>query len=352
MNDAELMRRALLLAHRGLGRVSPNPAVGAVLVKNGRVVGEGFHQYQQVKHAEVIACEQAGTEATGASLYINLEPCAHQGRTRPCCEYLAGKKIARVVAAMQDPNPLVNGRGFRSLKEAGIEVEVGLLEAEAASLNESYTKFITLGIPFVTVKAAMSLDGKIASASGTVREHFSGPDSNTRNEALRLQVDAIAVGANTVLADDPLLTYRGKEKRRRPLIRILLDPHARVDPQCRLFQDPTPIWWVRPRAGRPLPAQVSLIEPGSEYASSWKAILTRMTAEKMYHLLIEGGGETNAGALMARIVDKVIFICCPKLVGGRETTGVIGGEGFRPPISLKKMTVSQVGSDFWVEGYL
>ncbi|MBI2821728.1 MAG: bifunctional diaminohydroxyphosphoribosylaminopyrimidine deaminase/5-amino-6-(5-phosphoribosylamino)uracil reductase RibD [Acidobacteria bacterium] len=351
MTDREFMERALMLARHGLGNVSPNPLVGAVLVKQDRVVGEGFHLYQQVKHAEVVACEQAGEEAAGATLYLNLEPCAHQGRTGPCCDYLIRKKIARVVAAMEDPHPLVSGQGFERLRQAGIRVEVGLMEKEAAKLNEAFAKFATCGLPFVTIKSAMSLDGKIAGCTRNQREYFSGPESAARVELLRLQVDAIAVGAETVLADDPLLTYRGGKARRRPLVRILLDPRGRVPLELRLFEDPSPVWWVRPPAPR-LPPHVSLIESGADPESTWSRILKKMAEEAMYHLLIEGGGETNAGALRAGIVDKILWIYAPKLIGGKTVTSVIGGAGFNPAIALKDLSGSQVGQDFWIEAYV
>ncbi|MBI4454907.1 MAG: bifunctional diaminohydroxyphosphoribosylaminopyrimidine deaminase/5-amino-6-(5-phosphoribosylamino)uracil reductase RibD [Acidobacteria bacterium] len=350
MTDRELMERALKLAQHGLGKVSPNPAVGAVLVKEGRIVGEGFHQYELVKHAEVLACEQAGEAAAGATLYLNLEPCAHQGRTSPCCDYLVEKKISRVVAAMPDPYPLVSGQGFERLRRAGVKVEVGLLEKEAGALNEGFCKFATTGIPFVTLKSAMSLDGRIALA-GRKREYFSCPESVARTEALRLQTDAITVGAGTVLADDPMLTYRGPDTRRRPLVRILLDPHARIDLGRRLFQDLSPIWWIRSAPFTPLPGHVSLIAPGPDHITTWDSLLQRMASEGMYHLLIEGGGETNASALRARVVDKILFIYAPKVIGG-TATATIGGSGFNPAIQIKRVTGSQVGSDFWVEGYL
>ncbi|MBI3940222.1 MAG: bifunctional diaminohydroxyphosphoribosylaminopyrimidine deaminase/5-amino-6-(5-phosphoribosylamino)uracil reductase RibD [Acidobacteria bacterium] len=353
MTDLEFMERALLLARRGLGKVSPNPAVGAVLVKQGRIVGEGFHQYQGLKHAEVLACEQAGdAAAAGAALYLNLEPCAHQGRTGPCCDYLIARKIARVVAAMQDPHPLVSGRGFQRLREAGVQVDVGLLEKEAGVLNEGFSKFVTSGDPFATLKSALSLDGKIAGPRVQSREFFSGPESAARTEGLRLQADAICVGAGTVLADDPLLTYRGPEPRRRPLVRIVLDPHGRIAPDRRMFADPSPIWWVRPALHGALPPHVSLMQPGQGNAATWKAVLKRMAFEGMYHLLIEGGGETNAAALQAGIVDKILLIYAPRLIGGRATTGVIGGAGFDPAIPVTEVTVTRVGADFWIEGYL
>ncbi len=351
MNDAEFMQRALQLARRGLGQVSPNPAVGAVLVREGRTVGEGFHRYQAIKHAEVLACEQAGDSARGATLYINLEPCAHQGRTPPCCDYLIEKKISRVVAAMHDPNPLVLGRGLERLRHAGVKVEVGLLEREAAALNEGFAKFVTLGVPFVTIKSAISLDGKITNARGG-REYFSGSESNSRVEALRLQSDAIAVGATTVLADDPMLTYRGQGRRGRPLVRILLDRHGRIGPDRRVFQDPSPIWWVRPESELALPPHVERIDPGSDHDSCWRTILERMAAEKMYHLLIEGGGEANAGALSAGVVDKIVCIYTPKLIGGSRAVSLIGGDGFDPPLQVTRLAGYQLGSDFWIEGYL
>ena len=352
MSDQVFMERALQLARRGWGNVSPNPAVGAVLVREAEVVGEGFYQYQRVKHAEVLACECAGDKAAGATLYLNLEPCAHQGRTGPCCDYLIRCRVGRVVAAMSDPNPRVAGRGFQRLRDAGMRVDVGLMEREASVLNEAFAKFVTTGVPFVTIKTAMSLDGKISNARSGQREYFSCPESEARTESLRLQADAIAVGAGTVLADDPLLTYRGPGQRRRPLVRVLLDPHGRVGLTRRLFQDPSPVWWVRP-AGLPVvPGHVSAIPSEVDRGAAWRNVLKKMSEEGMYHLLIEGGGETNAGALEAGIVDKVLFIYAPRLVGGKESTGAVGGAGFHPAIRLRDTTVTQAGSDFWIEGYV
>ena len=351
MSDHEYMERALALARRGAGRVSPNPLVGAVVVREQRVVGEAFHDYAGTKHAEVLACEQAGRAAEGATLYLNLEPCSHHGRTPPCSDYLIQAGIRRVVAAMEDPNPAVRGRGFERLRQAGVAVETGLLRAEAESLNEGFTKWITSGLPFVTLKSAMSLDGKIANDPPGRREFLSGPESAERTQALRLQADAIVVGSGTVLADDPLLTYRGGEKRRRPLVRILLDVSGRVSLQRRLFLEPEPVWWVVSRLPANAPAHVVHVPPAAEPSATWHEVLKRMAGEGMHHLLIEGGAETSASALRSDIVDKLCFVYAPKLIGGAAVSAV-GGSSFNPPLLVRSLRCRESGEDCWLEGYL
>ncbi|HKP46548.1 MAG TPA: bifunctional diaminohydroxyphosphoribosylaminopyrimidine deaminase/5-amino-6-(5-phosphoribosylamino)uracil reductase RibD, partial [Pyrinomonadaceae bacterium] len=227
--DQRFLQRALLLAEQGLGQVSPGPLVGCVIVSNGEVVGEGFYVYEKLKHAETYALEHAGAAAQGATAYVSLEPHAHHGRTPPCTDALIAAGIRRVVSPVEDPNPKVSGKGFAHLRAAGIEVEVGLLEREAIKLNEKYFHFMATGRPFVHLKLAASLDGKIATRSGE-SQWITSPESRARVHELRHEYDAILIGAGTALADDPLLTDRSGRPRGKQLTRILLDDRLSVDP--------------------------------------------------------------------------------------------------------------------------
>src|ERR1700682_3161255 len=248
--DEQFLHRALDLARQGIGLASPNPYVGAVVVDTGgNIVGTGTHTYAGVKHAEVRALEHAGVKANGGTLYINLEPCSHQGRTAPCAEAVITAGIRRVVASMQDPNPAVSGRGFERLRAAGMQVEVGRLEDEARRLNESFAKYIRHGMPLVTLKAAMTLDGKIAPPPAeSLREADGAPSggwitsdlARAHVQELRHQHDALLGGVGTILADDPLLTDRSGRPRRRPLLRVILDSRLRLPVESRLVQSAAP----------------------------------------------------------------------------------------------------------------
>ncbi|MBO0720362.1 MAG: bifunctional diaminohydroxyphosphoribosylaminopyrimidine deaminase/5-amino-6-(5-phosphoribosylamino)uracil reductase RibD, partial [Blastocatellia bacterium] len=236
MTDLDYIQLTLRLAAQGTALVAPNPLVGSVVVKDGAIIGCGYHRYDDLKHAEVWALEEAGRGARGSTVYVNLEPCSHQGagkRTPPCSRALIDAGVRRVVAAMVDPNPAVNGRGFELLRRAGIEVEVGALEREARRLNEKYVKFITTGLPFVHLKMAMSLDGRIATRTGESK-WITGEEARNASQLLRHEYDAILVGAGTVLADNPALTDRTQQPRRRPLVRVLLDSKLRVPVESQL----------------------------------------------------------------------------------------------------------------------
>src|SRR5271169_1479784 len=244
--DEQFLRRALDLARQGIGLASPNPYVGAVIVgTRGNIVGTGFYTYDGVKHAEVLALEQAGGSARGGTLYINLEPHSHEGRTPPCTDALIAAGIQRVVASMPDPNPKVSGRGFEKLGAAGVHVEVGGLEAEARRLNEAFARYIRHAVPLVTLKSAMTLDGKIAPPPADVTKRsagipaggwITGAAARANVQQQRHQSDAILVGVGTILADDPLLTDRSGDPRRRPLLRVILDSHLRLPLESRLVQ--------------------------------------------------------------------------------------------------------------------
>lgn len=231
--DQRLMRRALALASLGRGTVSPNPLVGAVVVRGREVVGQGYHRRPGEPHAEIIALKEAGARAKGGTLYTNLEPCCHTGRTPPCVDEIVRRGIRRVVAAMRDPNPRVNGGGFRALRRGGVATEVGLLKAEATDLNSAFVKFITRGVPWVTLKAAASLDGRIATRTGASK-WITSAEAREHARRLRLENDAVMVGISTVLADDPRLTPRAR--RARPLLRVVMDSKLRLPPRARLVR--------------------------------------------------------------------------------------------------------------------
>ncbi|MDO8588136.1 MAG: bifunctional diaminohydroxyphosphoribosylaminopyrimidine deaminase/5-amino-6-(5-phosphoribosylamino)uracil reductase RibD [Armatimonadota bacterium] len=325
------MRLALRLARRG--RTSPNPMVGAVVVKDGVVAGQGFHPKAGEPHAEVLALRRAGEQASGAALYVTLEPCCHFGRTPPCVDTVIESGVSRVVAAMTDPNPKVAGRGLAALRKAGIEVFVGVLEREARALNEAYIKYITTGFPLVTLKMAMSLDGKIATHTGESR-WVSGEQSRCLAHRLRSKADAVVVGAGAALADDPQLTARHGRPKWQPA-RIIVDESARISPDARIFQSdggPAIIATTRSAAEadvRKLEAAGSriLVVDEKDGLVDLAALFRSLAELGMIDILLEGGGELNAGALEARLVDKVVVFVAPKIIGGRAAKTPVEGRG-------------------------
>jgi diaminohydroxyphosphoribosylaminopyrimidine deaminase / 5-amino-6-(5-phosphoribosylamino)uracil reductase len=361
--DLSYMDRALELAREGKGLTSPNPMVGAVLVRDEMIVGEGFYRYAERDHAEVWAIQQAGVEARGATLYVNLEPCSHFGRTGPCCDLILRAGISQVVAAMQDPNPLVSGAGFNRLEGSGIKLSLGLREAEARRLNESFCKYITTRRPFVTLKAGMTLDGKIAGANGRSK-WITSEDSRLRVQQLRFEADAILAGIGTVLKDDPLLTDRSQRRRRRPLLRVILDARLRLPLESKL---------VRSRSEgdiilfcseeRELSRQRRLEEMGIEVFPvpviqekiSFQSVLDELGRREITSLLIEGGSAVNFEALRSQSVDKVVFFVSPKILGGKEAVPVVGGRGFlelEKSLPLTFTDVERLGPDLIIEAYL
>jgi diaminohydroxyphosphoribosylaminopyrimidine deaminase/5-amino-6-(5-phosphoribosylamino)uracil reductase len=234
-DDVRYMCRAVELAESAAGLASPNPTVGCVIVADGRVVGEGRHEYALMDHAEIVALRQAGKNAVGATVYVTLEPCSHHGRTPPCAEKLVSERVGRVVIAMTDPNPKVSGRGVEILRRGGIRVDVGTMEVEAAQLIEPFACHVTTGLPFVVGKAGMSVDGRIAPVQTSPARWITSPEGREYGQLLRLRMDAILVGVGTVLADNPELTYRGKLPKARPLVRVILDSRLRTPPSAKLF---------------------------------------------------------------------------------------------------------------------
>ena len=365
--DENFIRRALDLARAGVGLVSPNPAVGAVLTDaKGRAIGTGAHTYDGVKHAEVLALEQAVRGAQGGALYINLEPCSHQGRTQPCADAVIAAGISRVVCSMEDPNPQVAGRGFAKLRAAGVNVEVGSLESEAKKLNESFAKYIRHGKPLVTLKSAMSLDGKIAPAQGQVKNAqtrdrwITGEAARAHVQTLRHQNDAILVGVGTVIADDPLLTDRSGLPRRRKLLRVVLDSSLRIPLESKIirtaendvlviFSKPNP---PARRALEEKGIRVKQVSSGSDGTPDFAALLQFLGKMEITSLMIEGGSSVNSAALASGEVDKLFLYYAPKILGGNAVPFIAGAVANSASRCLQQLELHRFGDDFAVEGYL
>ncbi|MEW6297227.1 MAG: bifunctional diaminohydroxyphosphoribosylaminopyrimidine deaminase/5-amino-6-(5-phosphoribosylamino)uracil reductase RibD [Thermodesulfobacteriota bacterium] len=359
--DEEFMRRALALAARGLGRTSPNPAVGAVLVRGKKIIGEGFHLRAGLPHAEVAALRRVNGSARGATLYVNLEPCTHYGRTPPCADAIIAAGIARVVVGMADPNPVVRGRGVRRLRRAGIDVRTGVLREECERLNEDFAVWVRTGRPFVTLKLAASFDGRIATASGDAK-WISGEASRRFVQHLRNHVDAVLVGAETVRIDDPQLTCRVRGGR--DPARVILDGRLTISPEARVCvqQSTAPTIVVTTEAGggeekkRVLERQGVEVWrfPGVNGRVRLRPVLEALGKRGMKHVLIEGGGQVAAAALAEGVVDKVLFFYGPLLLGGdgRPMVGPMGIERLADGIRLHTITVRRLGGEVVVAGYV
>jgi diaminohydroxyphosphoribosylaminopyrimidine deaminase / 5-amino-6-(5-phosphoribosylamino)uracil reductase len=353
VTDADFMRRALFHAARAEGVTTPNPMVGAVIVsRDGVVVGQGRHPRAGEPHAEVFALEDAGDRARGATMYVNLEPCCHTGRTGPCTRRIIAAGIRKVVAAMSDPNPLVSGKGFDELRDHGIDVEVGLLGDDAARLNRAFMLVQTQGRPMVIAKAAMSADSKIAAAPGE-RTSISSADANRRTQRLRASVDAIGIGSGTLLADDPLLTVRDCY-RPRPLARVIFDRRLRIPSTARVFSTLTagPVIIVttgdavrkNPESARALiSAGATLLEGAGDLQRDLRALLRFDIST----LLLEGGAAMHAAAWRAGVIDRVHVIVAPAVLG---EGGVKFFDGIDVPLSqLTPVRVDRLGPDTWME---
>jgi diaminohydroxyphosphoribosylaminopyrimidine deaminase/5-amino-6-(5-phosphoribosylamino)uracil reductase len=375
-NDEAFLRRALELARRGLGLTSPNPNVGALVVSaSGQVVGEGTHTYEGVKHAEVLALEQAGERARGATLYLNLEPCSHHGRTPPCVDAVIAAGIRRVVACMEDPNPRVQGRGFSKLRAAGITVASGYLAEGARALNAAFAKYIRHGTPLITLKAAMTLDGKIAPPPSGVdpRAHGGGGSSGgwitsetarAHVQELRHESDAILVGVGTILADDPLLTDRSGRARRRPLMRVIMDSRLRLPLDSRLAKSVADDVLVicslaeenRKKTLIEHGIRVEQLPPASpDGRPEMTAVAELLGSLQMTSLLIEGGALVNWAALVAGVVDRAFLYYAPKILAGTGSIPFAAGAGFKgmsDAAYVKSIRLHRFGEDFAVEGWL
>ncbi len=361
--DRNFMEHALKLAARARGCTSPNPMVGAVIVQNGEIVGEGYHRKAGDAHAEIHALNQVKGLAQGATMYVTLEPCCHWGRTPPCTEAVIRAKLANVLIAMKDPNPQVAGNGIRQLEEAGIPVQVGLCESESRQLNEVFIKYITTQRPFVILKSAISLDGKIATASGE-SQWITSEASRQKGHEVRAQVDAILVGIGTVLQDNPSLTTRLSDRKNEDPIRVIVDSHGRTPLGAKVFNpdsnagtliavtEKAPIEKIE--ALKTAGADVLILQT-QEGRVCLSALMRELGRREITSVLIEGGGEINAAALQAGIVDKLMFFIAPKLIGGKDAPGPISGAGIAhlaETFELRNTKISQIGADFLIEGYL
>ena len=371
------MRQALALAQQGSALASPNPQVGAVVLNaQSQVAGTGFHTYEGLKHGEVLALEQAGEQARGGTLYLNLEPCSHQGRTPPCADTVVAAGIRRVVVAMVDPNPQVAGKGLERLRAAGIQVEVGLMEQEARKLNEGFARYILTRRPLVTLKSGMTLDGKIApppgessnpsalGAGGATGGWITSVEARSHVHELRHQSDAIMVGVGTIIADDPLLTDRTGRERRRSLLRVVLDSRLRLPLESRLVktanQDVLVFCSFAEEKKRveleKLGIRVEQIPLGSgDGRPDLGHVVERLGELEITSLLIEGGALVNWAALAAGIVDKVFLYYAPKILAGTGSVPFAAGAGFRKiseAALVRNVVLHRFGEDFAVEGYL
>lgn len=356
------MRYALEEAARGVGRTSPNPAVGAILVKGGRIIARGHHVRAGSAHAEVVALEAAGARARGADLYTTLEPCDHWGRTPPCSQALLDAGVRRVVCGSADPNPLVKGRGVRRLRRAGVEVVTGVLQAEADALNRPFFKAVTTGLPWVTLKAAVTLDGKLATATGDSR-WVTGEPARLLVHQLRDRVDALLVGANTVRLDDPQLTTRLPGGQGRDPVRVVVDSGLSLKATHRIFTQRSPARTVlatleaaesrRARRFTALGVEVWQL-PGKDGAVDLRALLTRLATAGLNHVLAEGGAQVHGALLRERLADELLLFLAPKLVGasGLSWVGELGIQAMGEALALQDVRVEPVGADLLLRARL
>jgi diaminohydroxyphosphoribosylaminopyrimidine deaminase / 5-amino-6-(5-phosphoribosylamino)uracil reductase len=364
--DERWMTHALSLARRSIGLASPNPVVGCVLVKDDKAVGEGFHEYERRDHAEIVALKQALGEARGATAYVTLEPCSHTGRTGPCADALIQAGVARVVVATGDPNPQVNGQGIERLRNAGIVVDSDVCVTEARELNDGFARHIRTGLPFLTLKAGLSLDGRIAPAPGKPTPGqiaapimLTGEESRADVQHLRHASDAIVTGINTVLTDNPLLTDRSGLTRRRPLLRVVLDSALRLRLDSQLVRSAkedlvvfcTTPSYERQKALEALGVRVEVVE-GSSGASrvSLGQVLERLGQEGITSALLEGGSQVNASALGHHLVDKLVLFYAPIFLGVTAVPLTSSIEPWKRP--MMRSSIQQFGRDFRFESYL
>ena len=358
--DEDFMREALLLAKNARGRTSPNPLVGALLVREGRVVGAGWHRKAGTPHAEVHALAMAGDLARGATAYVTLEPCSHHGRTGPCAEALVKAGVRRVVTAMLDPNPLVVGRGKALLEAAGVEVTVGVLAEEARLLNEAYLKWVTEKLPFVTLKTAMTLDGKIATAAGK-SQWITGEAARRRVHEMRDVTDAIVVGIGTVLSDDPSLTTRLADGTGKNPLRVIIDSRARTPLGAKVARDGVAKTLVAVTCDAPeercaalQAAGVEVVCAGAGERVDLLSLMRLLAARDITSVFVEGGGTLNFSLFAAGLVDKVHAFIAPKIVGGADALTSVEGAGFAEladAVELKNLTMERLGDDLLLTGY-
>ena len=359
--DEKYMRQALEIAKYAIGRTSPNPMVGAIVVRDSRVVGQGWHRQAGSPHAEINALQQAGTLAQGATMYVTLEPCSHYGRTPPCADTLISAGIKKVVVAMNDPNPLVAGKGLKKLREVGIEVVEGVLSVEAAILNEIFIKYISTQMPFVVLKSAISLDGKIAAYTGH-SQWITGQESREYVHELRDCYDAILVGIGTVLVDNPSLTTRLPHKGKNP-IRIIIDSRARTPLDAHVVTDGLAQTIIavthkapqdRVNALRACGAEVVVINE-KQSGVDLRQLFNTLAMRNITSILIEGGGNINASVLDENLVDKIYWFIAPKIIGGQSARGPVGGQGVadvNKAHMLEDMNIEHIGQDILISAYM
>lgn len=368
MRNGKFMRMAIALARKGIGKTSPNPAVGAVIVKNGRIVGRGYHRKAGLAHAEINALREAGIKAKGADIYITLEPCNHFGRTPPCAEAIVKAGIKNIFIGMKDPNPLVAGKGITRLKNAGIKVETGILEQECKYINEAYIKYITAKTPFVTLKLASTLDGKIATASGESK-WITGETARRYAHRMRAEADAVMVGIGTVIADDPELTVR-LVKGKNP-VRIVVDSRLRMPANAKILNQHNGSVIIATIKKKSQESEVRsqkdkkikmLKDKGAEILElppkdgmvDLEALMKALGKREITSLIIEGGGSLAASAIKEGIVDKIAIFVAPRFFGkeGLSMIGELGIKKMSEAICLRKLQCKKIGEDILVEGYL
>jgi diaminohydroxyphosphoribosylaminopyrimidine deaminase/5-amino-6-(5-phosphoribosylamino)uracil reductase len=359
-NHEYYMHLAMNLAVRAKGKTSPNPMVGALVIKDGRIVGKGYHEKAGLPHAEVVALDEAGEKSKGASLYVTLEPCTHFGRTPPCVDRIIKSGIKEVIVGMADPNPLNNGRGINILKQHKIKVEVGFLEDKLRKINESFIKYITKRIPFITVKVAQSLDGKIATRTGDSK-WITSDKSRAFSHRLRQGYDAIMVGVNTILRDNPRLDAWFSKKQP---IKIVVDSQLSTPQDANIFSLNTQViiatLLVRPgqeTENRKILAKKATILEVREKAGqiNLKALMKKLAQLEISNILVEGGGTLIGSLFDEGLVDKVLFFISPKIIGGKEAISSVAGGGIAQvdkSIKLKKVKLKRLGEDFLIEGYV
>jgi len=353
------MARALTLAARGVGLAHPNPVVGAVIVKNGRVIGEGFHEYDKRDHAEIVALKRAGDKARGATLYLTLEPCCRTGRTGPCTQATIEAGIRRVVAAMPDPNPAVAGKGFQQLRRAGIRVDAGLLEEEARERNEDFAKWIRTGLPFVTLKTALTLDGQIAMRPSHSTAISTSP-SRDFVQNLRHKSDALLTGIGTILVDDPLLSDRTGAPRCRKLLRVIMDSHLRLPLKSRVTKSATDDVLVFTTESSDSRKAQALARVGVEifHVRSKRGrvdlheVMRELGRREMLSVLLEAGADLNGAAIEAGIVDKMILFYSPRIMGNGVPMARLSSGSFAKRPALQNWKVAPYGEDFIFEGHI
>lgn len=356
ISHKKYMELAIKLAERGKGLTSPNPMVGCIIVKRGRIVGKAFHRKAGTEHAEILAINDAGKKTANSTMYVNLEPCSHWGKTPPCTEKIVEAGVREVIIGMKDPNPLVDG--FKELKFRGLKTKIGILEKEARKLNEVFIKYIKTKRPFVTIKAAMSLDGKIATKTGDSK-YITSKEARAYVHKLRTEVDAVMVGLNTVVKDNPELTprlFKGKDP-----VKIVVDSQLRIPKSCNLLKNPSKVI-IGTTNKAPKPEIIKLQQKGVKVivAKSKQGmvdledLVKQLGKLEITSIMIEGGSELNSSAIKDGVVDKILIFTAPKIVGngGPGAIGNLGIKKIDKAIDLKNITSTRIGKDWLVEGYL